>query len=70
MADAAAGARGGETIKIGHEEAVYTRRVYTDEMEYCMFQSCFEDMVRESHGELQVLSGGERNGYDKFPREW
>lgn len=33
LADAAAGARGTETIKIGHEEAVYTRRVYTDEME-------------------------------------
>ena len=39
MADAAAGARGTETIKIGHEEAEYTRRVYTDEMEYNMFQS-------------------------------
>ena len=30
----------------------------------------FEDIVRESHGELSALSGGERNGYDKFPREW
>ena len=39
QADAAAAGRGTETVKIGHEEAVYTRRVYTDEMEYCMFQS-------------------------------
>ena len=39
LADSAAAARGTETIKIGHEEAAYTRRVYTDEMEYNMFQS-------------------------------
>lgn len=39
QADAAAAGRGTETIKISHEEAVYTRRVYTDEMEYNMFQS-------------------------------
>lgn len=39
QADAAAAGRGTKTVKIGHEEAVYTRRVYTDEMEYCMFQS-------------------------------
>ena len=39
QADAAAAGRGTETIKISHEEAVYTRRVYTDEMEYVMFQS-------------------------------
>jgi hypothetical protein len=30
----------------------------------------FEDVVRESHGELSMLSGGERNGYDQFPRKW
>lgn len=30
----------------------------------------FEDVVRESHGELSMLSGGERNGYDSFPRSW
>ncbi|KAK0879873.1 hypothetical protein LTR87_006359 [Friedmanniomyces endolithicus] len=70
LADAAAGGRGTKTIKIDHEEAVYTRRVYTDEMEYNMFQSCFEDIVRESRGELSMLSGGERNGYDSFPRTW
>lgn len=39
QADAAAAGRGTKTIKISHEEAVYTRRVYTDEMEYVMFQS-------------------------------
>jgi len=33
MADAAAAGRGCETIKIPHEVAEYTRRVYTDEME-------------------------------------
>jgi len=89
LADAAAGGRGTKTIKIDHEEAVYTRRVYTDEMEYNMFQSwyvpfgcvihafvcadrqvSFEDIVRESRGELSMLSGGERNGYDSFPRKW
>ena len=30
----------------------------------------FEDIVRASNGELSMLSGGERNGYDKFPRDW
>ncbi|TKA62182.1 hypothetical protein B0A55_10888 [Friedmanniomyces simplex] len=70
LADAAAGGRGTKTIKIDHEEAEYTRRVYTDEMEYNMFQSCFEDIVRESHGELSMLAGGERNGYDTLPRAW
>lgn len=39
LADAAAAGRGTKTVKIDHEEAVYTRRVYTDEMEYNMFQS-------------------------------
>lgn len=38
-ADAAAAGRGTQTIKVSHEEAEYTRRVYTDEMEYVMFQS-------------------------------
>lgn len=70
MADAAAAGRGCETIKIPHEVAEYTRRVYTDEMEYNMFQSQFEEVIRESHGELSMLSGGERHGYDVFPREW
>lgn len=70
MADAAAGGRGTPTIKISHEEAEWTRRVYTDEMEYNMFASCFEDMVKESHGELSMLSGGERQGFDQYPRDW
>ena len=39
QADAAAAGRGIKTIKVGHEEALYTRRIYTDEMEYVMFQS-------------------------------
>ena len=38
VADAAAAGRGTQTLKIGHEEADYTRSVYTDEMEYIMFQ--------------------------------
>jgi len=59
MADAAAAGRGCETIKVDHETAEYTRRIYTDEMEYCMFQSQFEDVVWSSNGELQMLSGGE-----------
>jgi len=59
MADAAAAGRGTPTIKVGHEEAEYTRRIYTDEMEYNMFQSQFEDVVRASNGELSMLSGGE-----------
>lgn len=30
----------------------------------------FEEVVRESHGELSILSGGEKHGYDVYPREW
>ena len=30
----------------------------------------FEDMVRASNGELSMLSGGERNGFDMYPRKW
>jgi hypothetical protein len=40
-ADAAATGRGIKTIKVGHEEAEYTRRVYNDEMTYIMFQSAY-----------------------------
>jgi ribulose-5-phosphate 4-epimerase/fuculose-1-phosphate aldolase len=39
MADAAAAGRGQKTIKVSHEEAVYSRRAYTDEMEFNRFQS-------------------------------
>lgn len=39
MADAAAAGRGIKTKKVSHEEAVYSRRAYTDEMEYNRFQS-------------------------------
>lgn len=39
MADAAAAGRGTKTVKVGHEQATYTRSVYTDEMTYIMFQS-------------------------------
>lgn len=38
LADAASAGRGTPTIKIGHAEAEYTRRVYNDEMTYIMFQ--------------------------------
>lgn len=41
MADAACAGRGTKTIKVGHEEAEYTRKVYNDEMVYIMFQSAF-----------------------------
>lgn len=74
-ADAAAAGRGTQTIKVSHEEAEYTRRVYTDEMEYVMFQSwwvsvddtfwgvlmicSFEDVVRASNGELPFHVDGE-----------
>ncbi|OAA60589.1 Class II aldolase/adducin [Niveomyces insectorum RCEF 264] len=59
LADAAAAGRGTPTIKVGHVEAQYTRRIYTDEMEYVMFQSCFEDVVRASNGELPMTVPGE-----------
>lgn len=39
MADAAAAGRGTPTIKVGHEEAEYSRNLYNDEMLYIMFQS-------------------------------
>jgi ribulose-5-phosphate 4-epimerase/fuculose-1-phosphate aldolase len=39
IADAAAAGRGTKTVKIGHEQAEWTRNVYTDEMTYIMFQS-------------------------------
>ena len=38
LADAAGRNRGWETIKVGHEEAEYTRRVYNDELEFVTFQ--------------------------------
>lgn len=38
LADAAGKGRGWEPIKIAHEEAEYTRRVYKDELEYITFQ--------------------------------
>ena len=60
MADAAAAGRGKATVKISHEAAEYTRRVYTDEMEYNMFQSAFEDVVRASNGELPMHVAGEQ----------
>jgi ribulose-5-phosphate 4-epimerase/fuculose-1-phosphate aldolase len=41
MADAAGNNRGWETIKIGHEEAEYTRNVYNDELEYITFQPAY-----------------------------
>jgi hypothetical protein len=59
LADAAAAGRGTPTIKVDHETALYTRRVYTDEMEYCMFQSQFEDVIRASNGELPMHVEGE-----------
>lgn len=66
LADAAAGGRaargqktGTETIKVSEEEAEYTRNIYNDEMTYIMFQSSFEDVVRESRGELSLRVEGE-----------
>lgn len=55
LADAAGKNRGWDTIKIGHEEADYTRRVYWDELEYITFQPAFEDIVRASGGELTMM---------------
>ncbi|KFY40671.1 hypothetical protein V494_03390 [Pseudogymnoascus sp. VKM F-4513 (FW-928)] len=63
LADAACAGRGTKTIKVDHVDAEYTQKSYTDEMEYIMFQSQFEDVVRGSNGELSMLSGGE------LPRE-
>ncbi|RSL44427.1 hypothetical protein CEP54_014693 [Fusarium duplospermum] len=59
LVDAAAAGRGTPTITVGHEEAQFTRRLYRDEMEYIMFQSCFEDVVRASNGELPISTGKE-----------
>jgi hypothetical protein len=59
LADAAAAGRGTPTIKVDHETALYTRRVSTDEMEYCMFQSQFEDVVSASNGVLPMHVDGE-----------
>jgi ribulose-5-phosphate 4-epimerase/fuculose-1-phosphate aldolase len=41
LADAAGKNRGWETIKIGHNEAEYTRNVYNDELEYITFQPAY-----------------------------
>jgi len=55
LADAAAGGRGIQTVKIGHEEAEFTRRAYTDEMEYNMFQSQYVE-VPSSESMLSPLT--------------
>ena len=60
MADAVARNRGWETIKVGHEEAEFTRNVYNDELEYVTFQPAFEEMVDSSNGELSMTIGTER----------
>lgn len=54
LADAAGKNRGWETIKVPHEEAEYTRKVYWDELEYITFQPAYEDVVRASGGELTM----------------
>lgn len=59
LADAAAAGRGKPTVKIDHEDALYTRRVHTDEMEYNMIQSAFEDVVKASNGVLPMKVEGE-----------
>lgn len=59
LADAAAAGRGTKTIKASEEDAEFSRRLYTDEMEYGMFQSCFEDMVKASNGALPMHVRGE-----------
>lgn len=63
LADTAAAARGIKTIKVSEEAADYSRKNYTDEMTYIMFQSAFEDVVKASHGELSFHVPGE------LPRE-
>lgn len=45
LADAACAGRGSTTIKVGHEEAEYTRNTYNDEMVYIMFQSAYVTTV-------------------------
>lgn len=59
MADAACAGRGTKTIKIGHKEAVWTRDTYNDERTWIMFQSCVEDVIRSSNGELPMHVQGE-----------
>lgn len=54
LADAAKHGSGDETIKVGHEEAEYTRKVYFDELEYITFQPAFEEIVHASNGELSM----------------
>jgi hypothetical protein len=56
-------ASGTETVRVSEEVARYTRDAYNDEMAYIMFQSAFEDVVRESCGELGMRVEGE------LPRE-
>lgn len=63
MADTAAAARGIKPIRVNEEAADYSRKNYTDEMTYIMFQSAFEDVVRASNGELSLYVRGE------LPRE-
>lgn len=63
LADTAAAARGIETIKVSEEAADYSRKNYTDEMTYIMFQSAFEDVVKASNGDLSFSVPGE------LPRE-
>lgn len=59
MADQTAFARGIKTIKVSEEAADYSRKNYTDEMTYIMFQSAFEDVVKASNGELSSHVQGE-----------
>ena len=59
MADTMAAARGIKTVKVSEEAADYSRKNYTDEMTYIMFQSAFEDVVKASNGELSFHVPGE-----------
>lgn len=63
LADTAAAARGIKPILVNEEAADFSRKNYTDEMTYIMFQSAFEDVVKASHGELSFHVPGE------LPRE-
>lgn len=60
LADAAGRTRGWDPIKVGHEEAEFTRNVYNDELEYVTFQPAFEDVVADSHGQLTLTVGNEK----------
>lgn len=64
LADAAAAGRDRPKIKVGHEDALYTRRVHTDEMEYTMFQFAFGDVVEASRGEIPMQVQGELSRED------